>query len=275
MATHVRQLKPLTLNPRSTDRSVADRATRAAFLERLVGGTRNRLLDAIAATGSGPWLLSQLRSVTLEPDEVLHEQGEPPTKVYFPAGSLVSLTCEIPEGWCCELTTLDPNGMAGISALVGSVSTGGRATVVAGGKAWQLPAAVLHQAFAADTDCQRLLMRYMHCLLLDISMHSLCDLNHSIEQRLARVLIHAMEHGALDSMKATHELLAARLGVRRESVSVVAGQLQAQGVLQYHRGRIRVVNHAKLSHLACNCHQLVRTEYERLYQSQPAPAAVQ
>jgi Mn-dependent DtxR family transcriptional regulator len=63
----------------------------------------------------------------------------------------------------------------------------------------------------------------------------------------------------------TQELIANMLGVRRQGVSDAAGKLQAQGLINYSRGRITVLDRAKLEAQVCECYALVRRETDRLF----------
>jgi hypothetical protein len=47
-------------------------------------------------------------------------------------------------------------------------------------------------------------------------------------------------------------------------VTEAAGKLQAAGLIEYSRGRIRVLNRGGLERRACECYAVVRSEYERL-----------
>jgi Mn-dependent DtxR family transcriptional regulator len=62
----------------------------------------------------------------------------------------------------------------------------------------------------------------------------------------------------------TQELLAIMLGVRRASVTEVAGKLQAAGLIRYRRGQLRVLDRRGLEATACECYGVIRAEYERL-----------
>jgi hypothetical protein len=46
-----------------------------------------------------------------------------------------------------------------------------------------------------------------------------------------------------------------------------AGKLQKLGVIKYMRGRITVLDRAKLEELSCECYQVVKTETDRLFES--------
>jgi Mn-dependent DtxR family transcriptional regulator len=67
-----------------------------------------------------------------------------------------------------------------------------------------------------------------------------------------------------DEFLLTQEFLAQMLGVRRPSVSVVAGLLQKAGLIRYHRGRMTVLDRAGLEAACCECYRVVREEFDRL-----------
>jgi Mn-dependent DtxR family transcriptional regulator len=65
-------------------------------------------------------------------------------------------------------------------------------------------------------------------------------------------------------LNATQELVAGRLGVRREGVTEVAGNLQRAGFIRYHRGHVSVLERSGLEVRACECYGLLRKELSRL-----------
>jgi hypothetical protein len=62
----------------------------------------------------------------------------------------------------------------------------------------------------------------------------------------------------------TQELIADMLGVRREGVTVAAGNLQDAEAISYVRGHIKILNRQKLEETVCECYQVVRAEFDRL-----------
>jgi Mn-dependent DtxR family transcriptional regulator len=62
----------------------------------------------------------------------------------------------------------------------------------------------------------------------------------------------------------TQELIANMLGVRREGVTEAAGKLQADGLIEYSRGRITILDRARLEARVCECYAVVKKEYDRL-----------
>lgn len=60
------------------------------------------------------------------------------------------------------------------------------------------------------------------------------------------------------------QLIANMLGVRRAGVTEAAGHLQHAGLISYSRGHIKVLDCESREQRSCECHAVVRKEYDRL-----------
>jgi hypothetical protein len=67
----------------------------------------------------------------------------------------------------------------------------------------------------------------------------------------------------------THELVSHMLGVRRESITVVAQTLQAEGAIKYRRGHITVVNRKLMEDRVSEGYAVLKKEYRRLLSNKP------
>lgn len=67
-----------------------------------------------------------------------------------------------------------------------------------------------------------------------------------------------------DEFEFTQEFLSQILGVRRASVSEVAGKLQGAGLISYGRGRIGVLDLPSLETKSCECYRVIQDEFDRL-----------
>jgi hypothetical protein len=54
------------------------------------------------------------------------------------------------------------------------------------------------------------------------------------------------------------------LGARRAGVTLAAGTLQRDNIINYRRGKVTILDRQKLQEVSCECHRIVRDEYERL-----------
>jgi Mn-dependent DtxR family transcriptional regulator len=60
----------------------------------------------------------------------------------------------------------------------------------------------------------------------------------------------------------TQEFLAEMLGVRRQTISIIAGTLQKAGLITYRRGVVQILNRKGLEEGACECYQVMKTSYD-------------
>ena len=67
-----------------------------------------------------------------------------------------------------------------------------------------------------------------------------------------------------NELSMTQELIANKLGVRREGVTEAAGKLQKAGLIHYRRGKIEVLDRTGLEARCCEYYQVVKTEFDRL-----------
>jgi Crp-like helix-turn-helix protein len=72
------------------------------------------------------------------------------------------------------------------------------------------------------------------------------------------------DYERVNELTMTHELIADMLGVRRESVTETAGELQEAGLIQCRRGHIAVLDRRQLEAQVCECYAIVKREYGRL-----------
>ena len=93
---------------------------------------------------------------------------------------------------------------------------------------------------------------------------AVCNRHHAIDQQLCRWLLLSLDRLQGKDLMMTQELIANMLGVRREGVTEAAGKLQADGLIQYSRGHITVLDRAKLEKRVCECYGVVRKELDRL-----------
>ena len=66
-----------------------------------------------------------------------------------------------------------------------------------------------------------------------------------------------------DEFEMRHEFLAQMLGVLRPTVSTQLAILQRAGLLEYSRGRIRILNRKGLRSGACECLDIIEAQVDR------------
>ena len=109
-------------------------------------------------------------------------------------------------------------------------------------------------------------------LITQMAQTAVCNRHHAVDQQLCRWLLLSLDRLDSNELKMTQELIANMLGVRREGVTEAAGRLQARGVIRYSRGKITVLDRARLERLSCECYEVVKKETDRLLGPEVRPA---
>ncbi|MEA2719885.1 MAG: hypothetical protein QOJ39_1749, partial [Candidatus Eremiobacteraeota bacterium] len=92
--------------------------------------------------------------------------------------------------------------------------------------------------------------------------NEMCNLRHTIVQRLARWLLVASDRLDRKEFPVTHDFLATTLGTRRAGVSVAAATLQTHGAIEYQRGSVTIADLAVLADKSCECYEACRAAIE-------------
>jgi CRP-like cAMP-binding protein len=224
---------------------------------------QNRLLAALPAAELAR-LAPHLERVSLPLGAVIYESGAEQGHVYFPASGIVSLLHVMNDGAAAEIAVVGNEGVVGIALFMGGETTPSRAVVQSAGSAWRLEAARIKAEFARGGPLQRVLLLYTQALITQMTQTAVCNRHHVLEQQLCRWLLLSLDRLPSNQLVMTQQLIANMLGVRREGVTEAAGRLQADGLITYSRGRINVLDRAKLEKRACECYGVVRRESDRL-----------
>lgn len=214
-------------------------------------------------------LFSHLEHVHLPLGQVLYESGESVRHVYFPTDSIISLLNVMESGASAEISVVGNEGLVGISLFMGGESTPSRAVVQSGGYAYRLQGQRLKDEFNRHGEMLVLMLRYTQALITQMSQTAVCNRHHSIDQQLCRWLLLSLDRLPGNQLTMTQELIANMLGVRREGVTEAAGKLQRQGVIEYSRGHITVLNRKRLEQMSCECYAVVKKETDRLLSYMP------
>ncbi|HEX2584374.1 MAG TPA: Crp/Fnr family transcriptional regulator [Steroidobacteraceae bacterium] len=228
-----------------------------------VAPERNHLLAALPAEVKVR-LFPHLELIPMELGKVLYEPGDTLQFVYFPVDAIVSMLYVMESGASAEIAIVGYEGLIGVALFMGGESTPSRAVIQSAGNAYRLRGQLLKDEFCRHGEMLLLMLRYTQSLIAQMAQTAVCNRHHSVDQQLCRWLLQSMDRLPGNSMTMTQELIANLLGVRRESVTDAAGKLQKQGVIEYSRGRITVLDRSRLEALSCECYSVVKKESDRL-----------
>jgi len=203
-------------------------------------------------------ILPALDQVQVEIGAVLCEPGDPIRHIYFPHDCLISLMAVAEGRMTLEVGLVGREGMLGATVALGHDTTQVRAVVQRPGSASRIDADRLRAEFTRNPSLQRVLYRYTDSLLAQAIQIAVCSRYHVLEARLARSLLVTRDRLRSDKFHLTHEFLAHALGVRRVGVTKAASALQQQGLINYSRGNIEILDPKRLAAAACTCYEIVR-----------------
>jgi hypothetical protein len=152
------------------------------------------------------------------------------------------------------------DGGADLVEALGSGVTSTIGVVQAGGTAWFVPAQVCRDLNEKSSRFRRAASLAAELQALEARQSTLCRSYHLMPVRLSRWLLEMRDKSGADGdrLKLTHEFMAAMLGVQRTTVSTVAHDMQAKGLIRYSRGLIEINDADRLEAQACTCRAEVR-----------------
>jgi hypothetical protein len=112
-------------------------------------------------------------------------------------------------------------------------------------------------------DLRALLMKYGQFFVAQVQQTAACNAVHDIEARTCKWLSRMHELVGPDLLL-TQEFFAQMMGVRRTSVTAVAGALQAAGLISYSRGRLHILDIERIRQRSCECDRDVRAHYRKM-----------
>ena len=229
---------------------------------------QNHLLNALPAADYER-LFPHLELVPMPLGEVLYESGDKLRHAYFPTTCIVSKLYVMENGASAEIAVVGNDGMIGVALFMGGSTMPNRAVVQSAGYAYRLRAHLLMLEFDRSGGrrsgaLHHLLLRYTQVLITQMAQTAVCNRHHSVDQQLCRWLLLSLDRLPSNELVMTQELIANMLGVRREGVTEAAGRLQADGLIHYSRGHIKVLDRRGLEARVCECYDVVRRESDRL-----------
>ena len=168
------------------------------------------------------------------------------------------------DGELLEVGIVGREGMVGLPVILGADSSSAGAVAQIPGTGWHIRAATAKQVFDTSPTLHSLLLRYTLAYHSQVAQTAACNGYHALEKRLARWLLMAHDCADGDELPLTQEFLAQMLGVRRPSVSDVAGNLQRAELISYRHGHITILDRPGLEAASCECYRTVRQQFERL-----------
>jgi CRP-like cAMP-binding protein len=163
------------------------------------------------------------------------------------------------------IALIGPDGYVGGFAAIASAPATCDCEVLIGGKASHIAATAFRNALDRSATLRQWSSQFDNALLTQVQQTAVCNAAHSVEARMCRWLLEVQDRSESERIPLTQGTFAELLGVRRTTVTLVAGQLETAGAIDCRRGYMRVIDRSALERCCCEC-------YTRL-QGNPARSA--
>lgn len=226
--------------------------------------TTNLLLSAMSAEDLAllkPWLTR----VEIQSEQVLGEAHQLIQHVFFLETGIASIVSVRPDSGRTEVGIFGLEGMSG-STLVMGVDRSPHETFmqVDGTTALRIDAVRLREAMDQSRSLTKLLLAYVHVLMVQTAACAVGNAHHRLEARLARWLLMCHDRVEGDEILLTHDFMAMMIGSQRSGVTVTLHVLEGMGAIRSRRGRVIILDREKLEDLAGDAFGEPEGEYRRL-----------
>ncbi len=169
------------------------------------------------------------------------------------------------SGVSIEVGMFGCEGFAEATHLLGPLRGQKSSVVQVTGSAYRMDFSRFEREFCRNSAIRDLVLKVAQMESLAAAQIAACNGLHGVNARLARWLLMVNDRTEEAELPLTHEYLSELLGIRRPSISVSAGYLQRMGMIEYHRGMIRVERRDLLESAACECYWVLRSMRDNLF----------
>lgn len=198
-------------------------------------------------------LRPHLRAIELSFGQALIEAGSLVRQVVFPHSGIVSSLQILRRGESIETGIIGRDGVVGSGPAIYGVASPSAAVVRFPGTASAIEAGQFRNLIEMSAALRDAVMRDLWGRSVKAEQTAACNAAHSAEQRLCRHLLQFRALSGSDTMLLSQDLMAQMLGVKRNTISLIAHALQQKGVIRYSRGRMAIIDPDSLARRSCEC----------------------
>jgi CRP-like cAMP-binding protein len=182
--------------------------------------------------------------------EIFHS-GKQNTGIYFPSTCTVSAQAELINGVCTDIFLLGNQGLFGTGTP--KRGTYYKAIVRKPGLAYRCPVHIFTEEMLRAQGVMLMSLMATRIMMEEMAKNITCRTFHSASQQVARWLMKYGQDDPVETITITHNELADAIGVRRERITTVLNQIEAEGAIRLNRGHITLKDYSALSQFACDC----------------------
>jgi CRP-like cAMP-binding protein len=200
----------------------------------------------------------RLQRVDLPVGREIEYPGNRIAHLFFLEEGIASMTATFEDGFQVEIALAGYESVLGTSCMFGTRRSLNRVYMQISGSGWISETEAATREFKRGGQFHDLTLRYVQAQFIQSTQTAGCNARHSLEQRMARWLLLCSDRIGDRVIPLSHEYIADMLGVTRSSLTLVAGALQERNLIQYTRGKIKLLDLPGLEALSCECYRVVR-----------------
>lgn len=209
-------------------------------------------------------ILNICEQVELTEKESLSAPNQSINYFYFPSGAVIAMMLASKSDKTLELGLIGEEGFLGIEPILGVYKAPYNAIVHTKGLALKINVAQLLKLISTNDAIKAHLFLYIAVINHQLAQSAVCNRFHSVEQRLAKLLLMLQSRLHSSRFTITQDLLAVMLGVRRVGVTKSARLLQYLEIVHYSRGHLNILDLKALEKVACTCFAIDQFTYQSI-----------
>jgi len=226
----------------------------SARLARGTGEPSNLILKSLPAD-TYALLEPYMKSVNVTKEQFLYQEGGRLDFLYFPVTAVVSEFKILEDGRMVEIAVTGREGAIGLSSMFSDSHMAPNCTqVTQAGTAERIDAVNFERLVHSNEKLREGLSHYVDQYIRQISQKAICNMYHSVKERLCTWLLMVQDRCGRSTLNLTHEQIARTLGVYRPSITCIAQELREKKLINYSRGGISIVNRDRVEDAACTCY---------------------
>lgn len=230
------------------------RSARPSERASLAPQTANQLLGSLPAD-LRVQLQSLLKPVVLKKEEFLYQEEDHIEYVYFPETAVISEFKMLEDGRMVEIAVTGNEGAIGLATILSDTHHAmNSAQVSQAGTAQRIDAATFEKMLRSNERLRTHLSHFVDLYIKQISQKAICNMFHSVRERLCTWLLMIQDRCGRKTLALTHEQIARALGVYRPSVTCIAQELREGNLIDYSRGGISLRDRSRIEQSACTCY---------------------
>lgn len=210
-------------------------------------------------------LQRHLVPLELSAGDRLHDFGKLVEDVIFLHSGLAGMTIPLCKSDGAGAVLVGREGVIGGFAAAASIPAICDTAVYIAGQASRISASVFRRIVDQSAPIRHCAARYDTAMLAQAQQTAMCNAVHPVAARVCRWLLEIQDRNGSNQVPLTQSTLAQLLGVRRTTVTLVAGRLEDAGVLRCRRGYMEIVSPDELKRHSCDCYAHLKSCMATLY----------